>query len=78
MPIGIADVSGILTIHFIDADIPLLLPVGMFDSLGMVLDVFSFRCCGVSPLEIYGVTMAAAMDLWGYGVGCVYLRGCGV
>ena len=44
----------------------------------MGLDVFSFGYCGVSPLGIYGVTIAAALDLWGYGVGGVYLRGCSV
>ena len=39
MPVGIAGVSGLLTIHVVDAEIPLLLPISMLDALGMVLNL---------------------------------------
>ena len=39
IPLGIAGIRGILTIHTVDIEIPLLLPVELLDKLGCVLDM---------------------------------------
>ena len=35
VPLGIAGISGLLTVHTVDAEIPLLLPVELLDKLGI-------------------------------------------
>ena len=39
VPVAIAGVSGILTVHVVNQDIPVLLPIGFCQSLGMILDL---------------------------------------
>ena len=39
IPVGIAEVSDTLTIHVVPQEIPLLLPVGFLQKLGMILDL---------------------------------------
>ena len=39
IPVGIAGVSGTLTIHVVPQEIPLLIPVGFLRKLGMILDL---------------------------------------
>ena len=38
MPIGIAGISGVLTVHGVEADVPLLLPIDLLLKLGMVMN----------------------------------------